>query len=69
VLEPDVQEPQASAQAGTGPMFTENEPEYLSGEEDYVDSDFEGKDGYRRGVHFICYREHDSRQADGCKSM
>lgn len=27
------------------------EPEYLSGEEDYIDSDSEGRDGYRRGAH------------------
>lgn len=26
------------------------EPEYLSGEEDYIDSDSEGRDGYRRGL-------------------
>jgi hypothetical protein len=50
VQEEQAQEPQASDQAGTAPMVTENEPEYLSGEEDYVDSDFEGRDGYRRGV-------------------
>lgn len=33
------------------------EPEYLSGEEDYIDSDSEGRDGYRRGLLFHVSRE------------
>lgn len=42
-----------SAQQATSSMAEpggEEEPDYLTGEEDYVDSDFEGKDGYRKGV-------------------
>lgn len=26
------------------------EPEFISGEEDYMDSDFEGREGYRKGM-------------------
>ena len=35
------------------PAVTENhecEPDFNSGEEDYMDSDFEGREGYRKGV-------------------
>ena len=28
----------------------ECDPEFISGEEDYMDSDFEGREGYRKGV-------------------
>ena len=39
------------------PAATENhecEPEFISGEEDYMDSDFEGREGYRKGVCLCC---------------
>ena len=42
---------QADDGADAAPSSAEQveEPEYLSGEEDYIDSDSEGRDGYRRG--------------------
>jgi hypothetical protein len=27
----------------------DGDPEFISGEEDYMDSDFEGREGYRKG--------------------
>ena len=48
------EEPAQQAHAADGgrgqAAGADEDPEYLSGEEDYADSDFEGRDGYRRGA-------------------
>lgn len=44
----------STAEQEDEPAANENhecEPEFISGEEDYMDSDFEGREGYRKGVY------------------
>jgi hypothetical protein len=45
------------------PAQTENadcEQEFISGEEDYMDSDFEGREGYRKGGFQPCWYHNQS---------